>query len=150
MFSFKYINIYPHLRSTKLISESSLSCQIPLKPKKFPAVLMQSFSLYWIITSVNDNKTSQFRQQSLRASWWNNQFHFHAARPPPSTTCEHAAGCQGLNLGFWGSKTGEEWEREDWGEAAQGSSWQEDTRLGRDVRSAAAAGTAAEEKFLWF
>lgn len=68
---------------------------------------MQS-SLYRIITSVNDNKTSQFLQQSATASLGNNQFHFHPARPPPSTTCEHAAGCQGLSLGFLGSETGGE------------------------------------------
>lgn len=49
---------------------------------------MQSFSLYWIITSVNDNKTRQFLQQSPTASLGNNQFHFHPACPPPSTTCE--------------------------------------------------------------
>lgn len=81
---------------------------------------MQSFSLYWIITSVNDNKTSQFLHQSPTASLGNNQFHFHPAPPPPTTTCEHAAGCQGLNLGFSGSTTREDGERERTEESCPG------------------------------
>lgn len=72
---------------------------------------MQSFSLYWIITCVNNNKTRQFLQQSPTASLRNNQFHFHPAHPPPTTTCDQPAGCQGLNLSFSGSKTGEARQR---------------------------------------
>lgn len=106
----QYINTYPHLRSTKLISELSLSCQIPLKPKNSQQSLC-SPSLFTESLLLLNNKTSQYLQQSPTAFLGNNQFHFHPAHPSPPTTCEHAASCQGLNLGFSGSKTGEERER---------------------------------------
>lgn len=150
MFFFKYGNIYTHLRFKKLISEFNLCWQCPLKPNHAQLPLC-SASLF---TESSLIKTATSCSRAPQPLWGITSSTFLllillCSDSAPAITCEHAAGCHGLTLGFFGEKTRERekpGEAEERGEAARGQqpaggqgAW------GRDGGS-----SAAEEKFLWF
>lgn len=142
--------MYTHLRFTKLISESSLSCHSPLKAKNAQLPL-RSASLF---TESSVTETASFCSRVPQHLWEITSPAFILLVPlrsdsAPASTCEHAASCQGLNLGFSGRKPGEAKERSE-GSLPELCSIQQEgsSTRSRDGRSSAAAGGAAEEKFL--